>query len=91
MNPKLYANPFRPAQQYVRELPYIEPSVGKHRAQLLEEDLDKQRIEYLSANRQVLAGFGKHRANRYNSSYNVVEDSARDRLKADRLTRRNAA
>lgn len=90
MNPKLYGNPFR-AIPFARNMPYIEPSFGKHVGALQDHELEAQRIEYLSANRQVLAGFGKHRANRYNSSYNVVEDSARDRLKADRLTRRNAA
>lgn len=90
MNPKLYANPFRPSP-FTRELPYIEPSYGKHASVLLPQQFEEQRDEYLLANRQVLAQFGKHRANRYNSSYNVVEDAARDRLKADRLTRRNAA
>lgn len=92
MNPKLYANPAR--FEHFRELlmfPRITPSFGKHAGPLTFEQGQQQRDEYLRANRQVLAGFGKHRANRYNSSYNVVEDTARDRLKADRLTRRNAA
>jgi hypothetical protein len=46
---------------------------------------------YVELGRHIPAGHGQHRSSPYNSTYNVVEDTARDKLKAARLARRTAA
>ena len=51
--------------------PHIEPSSGKHGRLLTSDELDQQRGQYLTQG--IPAGFGKHRAARYSSSYRVVE------------------
>ena len=67
-------------------------SRGQHSKVFLFTNFATEYQEHVDMGRRIPAGFGKHRASRYpNSSYNVVEDAARDRLKTARLARRNAA
>lgn len=44
--------------------PHIVPGFGKHARNWSPEDLNQEREQYLSVNRQILPGFGKHRKNR---------------------------
>lgn len=46
-------------------------------------------MTYLNQGRRIPAGFGKHRASRHNSRYNVVEDGTRDALKARLMSKRS--
>lgn len=75
MNPKIFANPAR-INLFTSTLPHIEPAFGKHAGERSQEDAAADREQFIGANRQILPGFGKHRANRYSSSYRVVEGAA---------------
>jgi len=46
-------------------------------------------MTYINQGRNIPAGFGKHRASRYNSRYNVVEDGTRDALKSRLMGKRS--
>lgn len=88
MNPRIVANPDRPAA-WLSQFPYIAPSFGQHAGDWSTEELVRQREQFRLTAPAIPAGAGKHRASRYpNSSYNVVEDGQRDQLKAERLARR---
>lgn len=63
MNPEIFANPQR-VNQFILDMPHVEPAFGKHRASRSQETADSERGEFLTANRQILPGFGKHRLTR---------------------------
>lgn len=75
MNPKIFASPAR-TNLFATALPLIEPAFGKHAGLRSQEDAAADKEQFIAANRQILPGWGKHRANRYSSSYRVVEGAA---------------
>lgn len=62
---------------------------GKHVTSFLFSKFVPEYMTYLNQGRRIPAGFGKHRASRYNSRYNVVEDGTRDALKARLMSKRS--
>lgn len=58
-------------------LPYIEPSFGKHAAELTREESREQAIQLVANGGRILPGFGRHRISLYaHLRYNVTETEA---------------
>ena len=74
MNPKIFASPAR-INLFTATLPHVEPAFGKHAGTRSQEDAALDTEQFIAANRQILPGWGKHRASRYSSSYQVVEQA----------------
>lgn len=56
------------------QLPYIEPSFGKHAAELTREESRQQAIEYVQNGGRHPRGWGKHRVGIYDHfRYHVAE------------------
>lgn len=59
------------------QLPYVEPSSGKHAAELTREEIRKQAIALAVNGGRILASWGTHRRGLYEHlRYRVTEEAA---------------